>query len=220
LVWGQSCKGIRHLDCVGFISYCYWKATGSVVQLDISAWRKPNQVGAVYEFGLKQSPTSLMDGDIVVKADHHIGFVDAQGTIYEAQDTHLGVKATGGFSLKAPGGWTHLVRMGTSASVTPGLEWPLGWWKVWDGNTYYYYFAPNGVVRFTKTVPANTRIAPTKWNNEGRYTHSAPKLVITWTKVAGARTSCVETFLNATPDCEEMNATSNLYSPLVAKRMI
>jgi hypothetical protein len=28
LVWGQSCKGIRHFDCVGFISYCYWKASG------------------------------------------------------------------------------------------------------------------------------------------------------------------------------------------------
>ncbi|WID96354.1 hypothetical protein QO058_27120 [Bosea vestrisii] len=41
LVWGQSCKGIRHFDCVGFISYCYWKASGAVWQLDIGAWRKP-----------------------------------------------------------------------------------------------------------------------------------------------------------------------------------
>jgi hypothetical protein len=44
--------------------------------------------------------------------------------------------------------------------------------------------------------------------------------VITWNKVAGASTSCQETFYNAADGCEQMNATSNLYSPLVATRLI
>ena len=221
LVWGQSCKGIRHFDCVGFISYCYWKATGAVVQLDISAWRKPNQVGTVFDLKAGSRPASLMDGDIVVKADHHIGFVSANGTIYEAQDTHLGVRSTGGFSLGAPGGWTHLVRVGATASVAPELAWPLGWWKVWDGKTYYYFFGPNGAVMYTKTSPSDTRNPPKQPNNRGYYTVTLPKtLQITWNKVAGVSTNCVETFYNATPGCDQMNANSNLYSPLVATRII
>lgn len=189
------------------------------MQLDISAWRTPNTAGAVFDLKAGRSPGSLMDGDIVVKADHHIGFVDAQGTVFEAQDTHLGVRATGGFSLKSPGTWTHLVRV-ASAADAPAPEWPLGWWKVWDGKTYFYFFSPNGVVKFTKTSPTNTRTPPSHANNEGRYTYSPPnRLVVTWNKVAGAPTSCQETFYNAAAGCEQMNATSNLYSPLVATRL-
>jgi len=219
LVWGQSCKGIRHFDCVGFISYCYWKATGNVVQLDISAWRTPNTVGTVYDLRAGKRPASLLDGDIIVQADHHIGFVSAHGTVLEAQDTHLGVLATGGFSLQAPGKWTHLVRLPDPKAV-PAPEWPLGWWKVWDGNTYYYFFGPNGVVQYTKTSPTNTRTPPTQPKNVGRYTYTPPnRLVITWNTVAGAPTNCQETFYNATAGCEQMNATSNLYSPLVATRL-
>lgn len=219
LVWGQSCKGIRHFDCVGFISYCYWKATGSVVQLDISAWRTPNTIGTVYDFKAGKRPTSLADGDIVVQADHHIGFVSAQGTVYEAQDTHLGVRASNGFSLQSPGKWTHLVRV-ADTKVVDAPEWPLGWWKVWDGKTYYYFFGANGVVQYTKTTPTNTRTPPKQAVNAGRYVRTPPsKISITWNKVAGAPASCVETFYNAADGCEQMNANSNLYSPLVATRM-
>ena len=53
-----------------------------------------------------------MDGDILVKADHHIAWVAANGTIIEAADTDLGVIAKGQFELdKSPGAWTHLVRL-------------------------------------------------------------------------------------------------------------
>jgi hypothetical protein len=227
LVLGQSCAGKRHFDCVGFISYCYWKATGNVVQLDIKVWRTPGGGKTVFNFkeeedgkGQKRPPSrpaSLMDGDIIVKADHHIAFVNAQGTIFEAADTHLGVKGTGRFSLASPGDYTHLVRLGGS-TVAPG--WLLGWWKVWDGNTYYYYFGSDGVVKSTQTPPSDTRIPPARPKNVGRYTRTLPdRLVVTWNKVAGAPTSCVETFYNAADGCEQMNANSNLYSPLVAKRM-
>ncbi len=219
LVWGQSCKGIRHFDCVGFISYCYWKATGRVVQLDISAWRKPNMAGTVFDLKAGQRPAGLMDADILVKADHHIGYVDANGTIFEAQDTHLGVRSSAGFSLAAPGTWTHLVRLPNPVAV-PALEWPLGWWRVWDGKTYYYFLGPDGTAQYTKTSPLNTRTPPKQANNAGTYAYTPPnQLVVTWNKVAGAATNCQETFYNAVRDCEHMNATSNLYGPLVATRL-
>lgn len=218
LVWGQSCKGIRHFDCVGFIAYCYWKATGYAFQLDISAWRGTATGATVYLLA-DSKPAKLLDGDILIKQDHHIAFVDASGEIFEAQDTDLGVQSTPGFNLLTPGTWTHLVRM-PAAAIKPALEWPLGWWKVWDGNTWYYFFGADGTVKSSKTTPVNTRMPPAKAHNVGRYTYTPPRhLVIEWNKVAGAPMSCRETFNNAEKDCAQMNATSNLYSPLVAKRM-
>jgi hypothetical protein len=218
LVWGQPCKGIRHFDCVGFISYCYWKASGAVVQLDISAWRTPGGGRQVFDFKAGERPSALMDGDILVKADHHIGYVSATGTIIEAQDSHLGVQSSSGFTLTKPGSWTHLVRLAGGGSSE--LAWPMGWWRVWDGGTWYYYLGPNGVAMSSKAAPFNTRTPPGKAHNTGTWVHSAPKsLVITWKQVAGAAMPCKETFWNATEGCEQMNANSNLYSPLVATQL-
>jgi hypothetical protein len=160
-----------------------------------------------------------MDGDIIIKADHHIAFVDAHGAIFEAQDTHLGVRSTSQFALGTPGEWTHLVRLASAAAVQLP-DWPLGWWRVWDGNTWYYFFGPDGVVQSSKTIPYNTRTPPQHAHNRGTYKYTQPKtLVITWTQVAGAPEPCRETFYNAESGCEQMNATSNLYSPLVATRL-
>jgi hypothetical protein len=161
-----------------------------------------------------------MDGDILVKADHHIAFVSASGTIIEAQDTDLGVRSTPGFRLAAPGDWTHLVRLaGGAASEDP--DWPLGWWRVWDGGTWYYYFADDGVVMSSRNSPFNTRTRPAKAHNTGRWSFSPPHtLVVTWKQVSGAPKPCVETFYNAQKGYDQMNATSNLYSPLVATRMV
>ena len=219
LVWGQSCKGIRHFDCVGFISYCYWKASGAVMQLDISAWRTPAGGRQVFDLRAGERPSALMDGDILVKADHHIGYVSADGTIIEAQDSHLGVRATSGFSLSAPGTWTHLVRLAGGSSAE--LAWPMGWWRVWDGNNWYYYLGPNGVAMSSKAAPFNTRTPPGKPHNTGTWVRRSPNtIVITWKQVAGAPKPCVETFYNAADGCEQMNANSNLYSPLVATQIV
>ncbi len=217
LVWAESCEGKRHFDCVGFISYCYWKASGAVVQLDISAWRTPGGDRKVYDLA-KEKPASLLDGDILVKADHHIAFVGADGAIVEAQDTQFGVRANGRFSLAGTGEWTHLVRLAGGGETE--YEWPYGWWRIWDGATWYYFFEPHGVVKSSKSTPYNTRNAPTKAHNVGSWSYTAPsKLVVTWRQVAGAPRPCVETFYNATDGCEQMNANSNLYSPLAATRL-
>lgn len=115
LVWGEACTGIRHFDCVGFISFCIWEATGTVMQLGIDLWRKsPNNPagGTVFELATSK-PAQLLDGDILIKQDHHIGFVTKDGAIIEARDTDLGVCATSdrAFTLTSPGTWTHLVRL-------------------------------------------------------------------------------------------------------------
>jgi hypothetical protein len=96
----------------------------------------------------------------------------------------------------------------------------IGWWKVWDGNTYYYFFGPDDIVKYTKTPPPNPSAPPQRADNHGRYTYTPPsQLVVTWNQVAAGEAACQETFYNAVFGCQQMNATSNIYSPLVATRL-
>jgi hypothetical protein len=70
------------------------------------------------------------------------------------------------------------------------------------------------------TPPSNTEPpAKAKVHNTGTWVSTSPRtLKITWKQVVGAPKPCEETFWNAVEDCERMDATSNLYSPLVATR--
>ena len=104
-------------------------------------------------------------------------------------------------------------------SPAPALTWLQGWWKVWDGNTYYYFFGPGGVVQYIKTPPANTSAPPSRPDNRGQYEYTPNLLVVTWNQLPGVEDACEEKFYNAVFGCRQMNATSNLYSPLVATRL-
>ncbi len=220
LVWGQSCKGIRHFDCVGFISYCYWQATGKIAQHEISGWRAvPNPMGAtVYDLSANKRPTALMDADILVQADHHIGFVSAAGTIIEAQDTHLGVRSSSGFSLNSPGNWTHLVRLPSVTATSPMPAWLPGWWVVtWRGQTYYYYFDRNHKVKWTPNAPTNTSQPPTSARDTGSVViEGVAALIIRWSS-----TGSVENFglLPSTTNSLEMGGTWNGTERIDAEKM-
>lgn len=243
LVWGESCKDKRHFDCVGFISYCYWKASGNAVQLDIKAWRQPK--AGVFKQVYQLNPQwvdkkleekdkfrydgviiglppggKLLDGDIIIKADEHIGYVNSAGLIYEAQDTHLGVRASGSFNIGSPGEWTHLVRV-IGGSKGPELKWPAGWWRVWDGGLWYYYLDPDNTAKSTRTRPINTLRPPSAYVNSGTWVHTPPEtLVISWDKRPDAKFATKETFWNASEGSIHINANSDQYSPLVANYII
>jgi hypothetical protein len=117
-------------------------------------------------------------------------------------------------------GWLDLdLYFGAAPAPGPTTGWLNGWWKVWDGNTYYYFFGSNGAVSYIKTPPSNTSAGPNHPNNRGRYTLDGNQLVITWNKLPGTTTQTRETFYNASEGCRQMNANSNLYSPLVATRL-
>lgn len=110
--WGESCEGIQHFDCIGFISFCIWKSSGKVMQHEISGWRAtPNSEGGRVFTLLTSRPDALLDGDIIIKQDHHIGFVSKEGQIVEANATDKGVTSNGRFNLGVRGDWTHLVRL-------------------------------------------------------------------------------------------------------------
>lgn len=118
-------------------------------------------------------------------------------------------------------GWLDLDKyFGTAPSVVPTYGWLNGWWRVWDGNTYYYHFAPNGTVKYIMTEPTDLGGPPAMANNVGTYSYTPPNtLVVTWNKVASAPAACRETFYNATSGCTQMNARSSLYGPLAATRL-
>lgn len=110
-------------------------------------------------------------------------------------------------------------------------EWLTGWWSVYDGNQYYYYFQDLPYVSYVKKKPANGS-APPPGNpvNQGKVRLTSKSLVITWNpiKLANGKmdTPTIETFFhNGASGPTEMNGTSAdpsgaaKYSPLFARRM-
>jgi hypothetical protein len=102
-------------------------------------------------------------------------------------------------------------------------DWLQGWWNVYDGNTYYYYFSNEHVVTYTKTAPKDLNSSPVKNPmNEGEVTitiddQNSAKIVIDWNPADGGATQ--EIFTNVITNRDGMNGSSNRYAPLYAKKM-
>jgi hypothetical protein len=104
--------------------------------------------------------------------------------------------------------------------AAPVPDWLQGWWKVYDGETYYYYFSDQWVVTYTKTAPKNILVPPVKTPlNEGDVTiaENSAKIVLDWNPADGGET--VETFTRQPTSTDFMNGVSNRYAPLVANKM-
>jgi len=146
-----------------------------------------------------------MDGDILVKADHHIGYVSAAGTIIEAQDSHLGVQKTPGFNLAGPA-------LGRTSSVwrARALQSWLGRWAGGASGT-----ATRGS---TTSAPRESQCRARRFRST-RARRPPSRTTPARKQIVAAPMPCKETFWNAGEGCEQMNANSNLYSPLVAKQM-
>ena len=104
-------------------------------------------------------------------------------------------------------------------SVLAMPPWLLGWWKVYDGNTYYYFFGPGLEVHYTKTAPAQSVRPAANPMNKGRCALSGAvqnTVTINWNAADGGTTRETFTHQGARND---MNGTSNRYAPLYAVRM-
>lgn len=107
-IWGESCLGKRHFDCIGFINWCFSTALNKQVWYGIENFTK-GSVG-------KEIPVkSAQLGDIVTIGAEHIGIVSEKGTAIEAKDKLYGVVE---LDLNA-GGWTKCFRL-------PDSMWSLG----------------------------------------------------------------------------------------------
>ena len=103
------------------------------------------------------------------------------------------------------------------SAATP--EWLQGWWTIYDGNYYYYYFYEDLTVSYIKTRP-NPKWTPEKTvGNHGKMTilndHS---FKVVWQQL-GPPPATEETFTRlGWTSTTEMNADSNKYSPIYARK--
>jgi hypothetical protein len=105
---------------------------------------------------------------------------------------------------------------GKSAEVGSFLN---GWWSVYDGNYYFYYFAPPYVV-YTNTRPAPTAGAPYKPANRGTVKPGRDNtFIVTWNPLPGDPAPTVETFWLVWGQTRKMNARSNKYSMIYAEKI-
>ncbi|WP_213959130.1 hypothetical protein [Variovorax sp. dw_954] len=156
------------------------------------------------------------DGDVLLRA------AGGQGGKSMGCDVIKRVRGTGPYDFKKLVGWididTYFDAATSPSAGDAAMSWLYGWWKVWDGSDYYYYFFPNGSVQYTRTQPTSGSPPPAHPLNTGTCTYAAPAtLVIDWNPMDGGSTR--ETFYNAYARATRMNATSNRYSPLVATRI-
>ena len=99
----------------------------------------------------------------------------------------------------------------------------LGWWKVTDPNTYYYYFETDNIVFYTKTAPKRSTEVPQKTGiNYGKVLllpTSPLSFRIDWNPADGGST--VETFSEvASGSTPRMLGTSNRYGNLTATKLV
>lgn len=157
------------------------------------------------------------DGDVLLRA------AGGQGGKGVGCDIIKRLRGTGSYDHNKLLGWID-IDIYFGASTTPAasnatMAWLYGWWEVWDGNDYYYYFFPDGNVQYTKTKPTAKTPPPAHPLNTGTYLYSSPgNLVIDWNPLDGGSTR--ETFYNAYAHAIKMNANSNRYSPLVATKIL
>ena len=115
IIWGESCIGRRHFDCLGLVNFCFEEHTTS-------------QGKAGWAFEIKQyfdclitgtsnqghlDPSKVMDGDIVVrfKPHDHIGLLYRKGgTVFvvQANETKAGLTDT---EVYKPSDWGRTVRV-------------------------------------------------------------------------------------------------------------
>ena len=104
----------------------------------------------------------------------------------------------------------------TSATVP---EWAQGWWEVYDGNYYYYYFS-HDAVSYIKTKPIAKWIPPKTIGNQGTVTLIPNGLSILWKPTEPGGVGTKEDFTRRDwTSTTEMNGMSNKYSPLYARKM-
>lgn len=96
-VWGESCVGIRHFDCIGFVNWVFWQVLSRPVQFSIEQWR---QDGRTTQVAINTS--ALTEGDLLFAAHaggsgnngNHIGIYIGAGKVVHSRSYTIGVEET------------------------------------------------------------------------------------------------------------------------------
>ena len=105
-VWGESCVGVRHFDCIGLVNFCFSAVLKRVWQYGITSFTMPARAKASGFLEVK-GLASAEPCDIVTVGSEHIGIVSERRTAIEAMDPGNGVLERG----IAVGHWTQIWRV-------------------------------------------------------------------------------------------------------------
>ncbi|HLK68083.1 MAG TPA: NlpC/P60 family protein [Bryobacteraceae bacterium] len=89
-IWGESCVGVRHFDCIGLVNFCYSEAAKMNFNYSIDHFAVPTMAKSVGFVEVKPI-SAAKPGDIVTVGREHIGIVSDSKTVIEAMDTLNGV---------------------------------------------------------------------------------------------------------------------------------
>jgi hypothetical protein len=103
-VWGESCIGVRHFDCIGLVNFCLTTILNSPWQFGIKSFTKV------------ESLSKTQSCDIVTIGSEHIGIVTNLKSAIEAMDPGDGVVER---PLTAAG-WTQFWRLDPSTWKVSG----------------------------------------------------------------------------------------------------
>lgn len=128
LIWGESCWGKQHFDCIGLVNWCLSLLVGKEYKMSISQTVKEGN-GVFKPVPKEETFKTYRKGDVLVRhgakksnnesASEHIAIVTKAGQIVEAADSTKGVRVT---SLD-PNRFNHHVRFSSYFwSVKFGIE--------------------------------------------------------------------------------------------------
>jgi hypothetical protein len=89
-VWGESCIGVRHFDCIGLVNFCMSAVLRKVWQYGITSFTMPANAKASGFLEVKGLGAAEAC-DIVTVGSEHIGIVSERRTVIEAMDPGNGV---------------------------------------------------------------------------------------------------------------------------------
>jgi hypothetical protein len=177
------------------------------------AGKRPQFGDILIHTGLHEDVALAFDGDVLNC------MAAGQGGKGMGFDLLCKVRGKAAYSPAKLQGWVDIdLYFGASPAPAPSANWLQGWWSVWDGSQYYYFFDGAGGVQYTKTKPVGRTAPLAHALNRGGYQflqHGV--LVIEWAPAADGVTR--ETFTNALLGSTKMNGTSNRYGPLVATKL-
>jgi hypothetical protein len=157
----------------------------------------------------------LFDGNFILQSAAGLA-------AYASLHRKSGAVMSDGFLNKSRPWWFWELTGDGAQAASDIPDWLVGWWTVYDGNTYYYYFFGDGSVVYIKQAPNPKWTPPKTIGNHGSVAKndSVHGFTVTWDVLKGETTPTIENFtpLGWTSQTE-MNATSNKYSPIYARKI-